>query len=140
MLKVDFLVILFFLLLSFFFLTFGVWKKVWLLVFLSAIFLFSTSAFIMDSGVEVVNGYSTAWDANYSSYANETVSCVGGSYDACCEHDVNTTQTGSEVISYSYASIGRDYEMSLVTIFALLGIYLLYLSLVEWRGKSQVGY
>lgn len=131
----DFLVIIFLIGVSFFFLTIGSVKHSWLLVFISAIFLITSGVFILDSGVEIVTGYGTTWDANYSSFANDTVECVGDVFESCA-HDVNTTNTGTEIITYNYSSIGRDYEMGLVTILSLLGIYLSYLSLVEWRSKE----
>lgn len=133
----DFLVIIFLLCVAFYFLSVGAIKHSWLLVFVAAIFLITTSVVILDSGVEIVTGYSTSWDSNYSSFANDTVECQGEIFEACA-HDVNTTQTGNEIRTYSYSSIGRDYEMGFVTIFALLGIYLSYLSLVEWRSKEGI--
>ena len=110
-----------------FFLLAGSWRGVALVALVGVFFLALSAFFILDTGVEVVNGTTTVW-TDYYAFSNETVD------------GVNTTIGGSRTIANTYARLSREWEMGLVTILLAVSIYLMYGAWVGLNAKSDMSY
>ena len=117
----DFLFLALFLTLAGFFVIVGSWRRVALVSFVGVTFIVLSSLFVLSSGVEVVNGTATTWQ-DYYAFSNET------------SDGLNTTISGSKVISNSYARLDTSWEMAVVTVLLALSAYLSYSA---WRGFSE---
>jgi hypothetical protein len=60
--------------------------------------------------------------------------CDNSTNFTCCEHDINTTITGSLVTSNTYAALPTDWTMLIVTVLLTLSIYLSYSA---WVGMNE---
>lgn len=118
---------------------------------LGAIFVF-TGGVAPYGSVQTVN---TTYQPGYFEYANDSVSCldcgnctnttIANITSSCCEHDVNTTVTGTITQEYAYNTYGADLMLAYFVVdgilfFLLFFVYLLSLLASYFRiitGKRR---